>query len=109
MQTVKLRDDKLFLVESKEDGSVFLGLKPECRDGVMMCWFDTLRGRMKRGRLEASTPTSARFRGEDGATYTFRVCTLKDYNERVKPRVEGGPGFASEDELHRFYIEHFPF
>jgi hypothetical protein len=108
MQATKLKDDKLFLVESKEDSTVFLGLKPEFREG-MMCWFDTLRGRMKRGQLVSSSPTGAVFQGQDGAKYTFRVCTLKDYDERVKPHVEGGRAFTSDDEMHRFYIEHFQF
>lgn len=108
MQNVKLKDDKLFLVESKEDETVFLGLKPEFKDG-MMCWYDTMRGRMKRGQLVSSTPTSAVFQGQDGAKYAFKVCTLKEYDERVKPHVENGPSFQSEDELHKFYIERFQF
>jgi hypothetical protein len=100
MTATKLKDDKLFLVESKEDDTVFLGLKPEYREG-MMCWFDTLRPRMKRGELVSSSPVSAKFTGQDGAHYAFRVCTLKDYDERVKPHVENGPSFKSDDELHR--------
>ena len=107
MQTVRLRNDRLYLVESKEDSTVRLALAPECRDGEMMCWLDTQRPRMKPGRLEASTPTSARFRGVDGALYVFRVCSLQDYVTHMQPFVEAAPTFATEEALHRFYVDNF--
>lgn len=106
MSEFQLDPSKVYRVTSQQDDTVFLALEPAFLDGHM-CWFDTLRPRMLAGRPLSHTKQSAHFRSEEGAEYRFSVLSLAAYNADVKAKVENGPTFASETELHRFYTENF--
>jgi hypothetical protein len=99
---------RVYFVESKEDDTVLLALEPELREnGHEMCWFDTLRPRIKHGDVIKDEEKSMVFKSQDGAKYRFRMLTLKLYDAKVKDQVDGSPAFSSPAEMHKFYVKNF--
>lgn len=78
---------------------------------------DTIRQRCLEGRVEKETPDGFVWRRkfyedcggyEVDETFMFRVLTVKEYDRRVRPKVEGSPPkFHSDAELHEYYRRQF--
>lgn len=96
----------VYFVESQDDPTVLLAISPEYRDGYM-CFMDTLRPRMIAGTLRSFAARAADFEALEGPRYRFSVLTLARYDTEVRPRVEAAPAFASEAEMHAYYLAHF--
>lgn len=106
MSDFQLDPSKVYRVISAQDDTVFLAIEPAFQEGHM-CWFDTLRPRMLEGQPLSHSQHAAHFLSTEGAEYRFEMLTLEAYNTQVKPKVESGPTFHTEAELHRFYIDNF--
>lgn len=85
-------------------------------DGSYVTFNDTIRQRCFQGRIERETPDGfvwrRQFQSLEGydvdETFTFRVLTVKEYDLKVTPRVEGNPPrFTSHAELHEYYRRQF--
>lgn len=103
---MQLRKDRVYMVESAQDASVRLALGTHVLHGELR-WFDTVRGRCKRGRAVVDTATELVWQSTDGARYRFVELTLDRYNRDVRPRVELSPAFATQEALHGFYLQQF--
>ncbi len=107
---VPLDRDRVHLVECADDDTVLLALAPEVLgrgDPTCLRWFDTVRERMKSGRVVRSERALLVFKSEDGPTYTLRPLTLDAYATKVREKVDGSPSFKTEDDLHRHYVRTF--
>lgn len=85
-------------------------------DGGYVTFDDTIRQRCFEGRVEKETPDGfvwrRKFKALEGydvdETFVFRVLTVKEYDRRVRPKVEGSPPkFRSDAELHEYYRRQF--
>ncbi len=86
-------------------------------DGGYVTFNDTIRQRCFEGRVEKETPDGFVWRRqfyedfggyEVDETFVFRVLTVKEYDRRIRPNVEGNPPrFASDAELHEYYRRQF--
>jgi len=106
MAAMELRQDRVYLVESVQDQTVKLALGTHVFHGELR-WFDTVRGRSKRGILVADGPSELVWQSLDGPRYRFTPLTLERYNKDIRHRVEQSPSFPSVDELNRFYVRQF--
>ncbi|MEW6104750.1 MAG: hypothetical protein AB1563_00055 [Bacillota bacterium] len=107
----------VYLVEVKSAGEPpfeMLAVGVEI-DGGYVTFNDTIRQRCFEGRVEKETPDGfvwrRQFKSLEGydvdETFVFRVLTVKEYDRRVRPKVEGHPKFASDAELHEYYRRQF--
>lgn len=103
---MQLQKDRVYLVESPTDQTVKLALGTHVF-GDELRWFDTVRGRTKKGRVVSDTPQELVWQAMDGVRYRFTELTLEKYNRDIRPRVERSPGFPTVDEMHRFYVRQF--
>lgn len=104
---VELRKDRVYFVESAQDQTVRLALAPHIFAGNELRWFDTVRGRVKRGSVVTNGPNELVWQSLEGPRYRITELTLERYNKEIRAKVERSPSFPSTDAMHRFYVAQF--
>ncbi len=97
-----LRDDVVYRVRST-DPTVSLALKPHLFEDELR-WFDTVRGRVKPGRLLESSPRGFVWETPEAVRYEFSVLGLDEYRRDLREQVEGGLDFPDEAAMHAFFV-----
>lgn len=105
-------ETKLYRVTYKdENGSgSFLAVHVAYKNGFLSCW-DTNRHRLFQGEILKETKNGFTLRQDHDnclpCDMEFKVLTLKEYDELVRPNVIDPPDFRSDAEMHEFYRRYF--
>jgi hypothetical protein len=104
--------EKLYFVDVNGNEFRLIALSVEFRteeDGkVMVCFFDTNRGRMFRGEVVTEDEHGFSFQTEYGDIITFREATVEEFDKDWRREIEGSiPRFESNEELRRWYYRQF--
>lgn len=102
--------DELYSVESDTDETVLFAvgmrLRTE-RTGEVVEWHDSVRFRVKYGRVKENQSDRWVFESSQGHTYTFRPLTLPYFRSQVLSTVEGDVPASSLAAVRQFYLEEF--
>jgi hypothetical protein len=104
--------DKLFFVDINEERNRLLALELEFRseeDGkTRVSFYDTNRGRGFYGELISEKEDEIVFRTDSGDMMTFRLATIKEYDQEWRRYIEGSvPKFLTDEELYKWYYKQF--